>query len=177
VDNPVALSILAESRGRVTSMALIHEQLYRSRDFCEIDAQDYLRQFLSRLVSAYSGRREVSLRLSLCPMHLSLDQAVPFGLIMNELVTNALRHGFKDRGRGELCVEMVREGSGMSITVEDDGVGLPAGFDLVRVATLGLQIVVMLAKQLRGEFTVESGHPARFRLLLPLAESGAHRHL
>ncbi|KAF0233319.1 MAG: signal transduction histidine [Desulfovibrionaceae bacterium] len=172
VDNPVALAILAESRGRVTSMALIHEQLYRSRDFCEIDAQDYLRQFLSRLVSAYSGGREVSLRLSLCPMHLSLDQAVPFGLIMNELVTNALKHGFKDRGRGELRVEMVREDSGMSIIVEDDGVGLPEGFDLVQAGTLGLQIVVMLAKQLRGGFTVESGHPARFRLLLPLAASG-----
>lgn len=176
VDNPVALSILAESRGRVTSMALIHEQLYRSRNFCEIDAQDYLRQFLSRLVAAYAGGREVSLRLSLCPMHLSLDQAVPFGLIMNELVTNALRHGFKDRSRGQVRVEMVREDSGVSFTVEDDGVGLPEGFDLGRVATLGLQIVGMLAKQLRGEFTVESAHPARFRLRLPLAASGAQGH-
>jgi len=173
VDNPVALSILAESRGRVTSMALIHEQLYRSRDFCEIDAQDYLRQFLSRLVSAYSAGREVTLCLTLCPMNLSLDQAVPFGLIMNELVTNALRHGFKDRSRGEVRVEMVREDLEVSITVEDDGVGLPAGFDLGRVSTLGLQIVAMLANQLRGEFVVESAHPARLRLRLPLAASGA----
>lgn len=177
VDNPVALAILAESRGRVTSMALIHEQLYRSRDFSEIDAQDYLRQFITRLVSAYAGGREVSLLLSLCPMHLSLDQAVPFGLIMNELVTNALRHGFKDRSRGEVRVEMAREDSGVSIAVEDDGVGLPAGFDLGRVSTLGLQIVAMLAKQLRGEFIVESVQPTRFRLRLPQAASVAQGHL
>jgi len=174
VDNPAALAILEESRGRVTSMALIHEQLYRSRDFSEIDAQDYLRQFLTRLVSTYAGGREVSLGLSLCPMHLNLDQAVPFGLIMNELITNALRHGFKDRTRGTLRVEMSQEDSGISIIVEDDGSGLPADFDLGKVSTLGLQIVTMLAKQLRGEFVVESAHPARFRVRLPLAAAQHH---
>jgi len=91
---------------------------------------------------------------------------------MNELVTNALRHGFKNRNRGALSVEMVREDSGISIAVEDDGVGLPADFDLGRVSTLGLQIVTMLVNQLRGGFIVESAHPARFRLRLPLAATG-----
>jgi len=118
----------------------------------------------------------VSLCLSLCPMHLNLDQAVPFGLIMNELITNALRHGFKDRTRGTLRVEMAQEDSGISITVEDDGGGLPEDFDLGKVSTLGLQIVTMLANQLRGGFIVESAHPARFRVRLPLAAPEGQHH-
>ncbi|MFP5221555.1 MAG: histidine kinase dimerization/phosphoacceptor domain -containing protein [Acidobacteriota bacterium] len=173
VEDQEALGVLAESRGRVTSMALIHDQLYRSRDFCEIDAQDYLRQFIPRLVSTYAGGREVTLVLSLCPLHLSLDQAVPFGLIVNELVTNALKHGLGSRSRGELRLDMSMEDSTVAIAVEDDGSGLPPDFDLALVTSLGLQIVMMLVSQLHGRFTVEPGASARFCLRFPVAVQDA----
>jgi len=171
VNNPEIQAVLAESRGRVTSMALIHEQLYRSRDFDAIGIEDYLGQLLPRLIAAYKGGRRVSLIQELPAVSLSLDQAIPFGLIMNELVTNSLKHGLKDRDQGEVSVRLTLDGDTLDVIVEDDGAGLPQGFDPAAVNTLGLQIVVLLTDQLRGTLSVESAPGARFRLRFPFDPS------
>ena len=171
VDNAVTLGVLAESRGRVTSMALIHDQLYRSHDLGQIDVEEYLRQFIPRLVSTYKGGRDVSLRFELSRVHLLLDQAVPFGLIVNELVTNALKHGFKGRERGRICVTAARTQAGVCVSIEDDGEGLPGDFTLDAVHSLGLQIVRMLARQLRGTLSLEPSEGTCFCLRFPLLGS------
>jgi PAS domain S-box-containing protein len=169
LDHPDALAALAESRGRVMSMAMIHEQLYRSRDFSEIDVDGYLRQFLPRLVSTYKDERNIGLTLEISPITLTLDQAIPFGLIVNELVTNALKHGFRDLGNGTLSVTAACQARRVRIEVADDGRGLPAGFDPACAETLGLQLVSSLAGQLKGELTAGNGSGAFFRLEFPLA--------
>ncbi|MFP5220674.1 MAG: PAS domain S-box protein [Acidobacteriota bacterium] len=175
LDNADSLKVLAESRGRVMSMALIHDQLYRSRDFSLIDVGDYLRELLPRLISSFKGNRDIGLRLDVPPISLSLDLAIPFGLIMNELVTNALKHAFPDRDSGTVEVSASWEDGMATMTVQDDGVGLSPDFDLNAVTSLGLQIVTMLAGQLHGTLSagVDSGK-TMFMLRYPLDKTALH---
>ncbi|WP_243361787.1 sensor histidine kinase [Fundidesulfovibrio terrae] len=168
VDHPAALDALAESRGRITSMAMIHEQLYTSGDFSGIEVDGYLRQLLARLVAAYRATGDISLAFDLSAITLTLDQAIPFGLIMNELVTNSLKHAFRNRDRGTITVSTALENGSVNLVIADDGEGLPQGFSLNSVSSLGLQIVTMLVRQLHGKLTVEPAGGARFRLCFPL---------
>ncbi|MBI4804819.1 MAG: PAS domain S-box protein [Desulfovibrio sp.] len=163
-----ALEALAASRSRVISMAMIHEQLYRSEDLSGIDAAEYLRQFVPKLVAAYRGAQDVTLRLDdLSPVTLALDQAVPFGLIVNELVTNAIKHAFKGRDMGAVTIRTNLAGGSVSLVVADDGVGLPEDFEQLKTKTLGLQMVAMLANQLHGALAVDSGRGTSFTLTFP----------
>lgn len=168
VDDPSVQDVLTESQGRVTSMALIHEQLYLSDDFREIDIADYLHTFIPKLVSSYQGNRDISVQMELTRVLLSLDQAIPFGLVVNELVTNALKHGFQGRTKGTVSITTLNDQGDVVLIIEDDGKGLTKEFDLLHVTTLGLQIITMLADQLRGTLVVEPASGARFKLRFPL---------
>lgn len=170
--NPAAQSVLDESRGRIASMAMIHEQLYLSRDFAGLDLGEYLNQFLPRLVSACQGHRNISLVLDAADIPLSLEQAIPFGLILNELATNAIKHGFRNRERGTLRVSASLDDGEVLVEVEDDGEGLPPGMNLAAPETLGLQLVVSLAEQLKGSVSVDSPNGVRFRLRFPVIRNG-----
>ena len=168
VDNEAALQILAESRGRVASMALIHEQLYRSQTFSNIELEGYLLELLPRLVASFKGHRNIKLEIEAQSVKLCIDQAIPFGLLLNELVTNSLKHAFNGREGGTVRVRVLLDGDDMELLAEDDGVGLPSGLVLEEVSTLGLQIVTLLANQLRGTLCVMPAQGARFRLRFPL---------
>lgn len=172
VVNPAAQSVLDESRGRIASMAMIHEQLYRSRDFAGLDVGEYLGQFLPRLVSACKGDREISLVLEAADIPLSLEQAIPFGLILNELATNAIKHGFRRSTHGTLRVSAAQADGEVLVEVEDDGEGMPPGVSLSAPDTLGLQLVVSLAEQLKGRVSVDSPGGVRFRLRFPVVRNG-----
>ncbi|WP_051272154.1 histidine kinase dimerization/phosphoacceptor domain -containing protein [Fundidesulfovibrio putealis] len=163
------LDVLAESRGRIMSMALIHDQLYHSGNFAEIGMEEYLRQLLPRLIQTYKGKRDIALRLDLHPIPISLDQAIPFGLIMNELTTNALKHGFRERITGVISIAATLSEGVINLSVEDNGIGLPPGFMLEKQNTLGLQIVTLLIGQLHGDLTMTSGPGTCFRLRFPMA--------
>ncbi|MCF7760877.1 MAG: PAS domain-containing protein [Cephaloticoccus sp.] len=151
--------VLAEMQGRIRSMALLHETLYRTGDFALIDLENYLQQLATQLVRALNTAPDrVQLALTLAPIKLEIDQAIPCGLIVNELLTNALKHAFPAGrvGQVRLTVQPVAPGQ-MSIQVSDDGVGLPPDFDLARINSLGLQLVSDLARQLRGKLAVGPG--------------------
>ncbi|MBI4804868.1 MAG: PocR ligand-binding domain-containing protein [Desulfovibrio sp.] len=169
LDNPAALDALASSRGRVASMALIHEQLYRSRDLSGVGLDEYLRQFLPRLVSTYASGRSISLVLEPSTIALCLDQAIPLGLIINELVTNSLKHAFKDTGQGCIRVVATLHDGTVSLLVADDGTGLPVDYEARKDQSLGLQIVTMLARQLRGKLATDICEGTTFRLSFPLS--------
>jgi len=168
INHPAALDALAVCRGRVNAMAAIHEQLYQERNLASIDAASYLKQFLPRLISAYKGEKHISLSFNVSPVSLLVDQAIPFGLIVNELVTNAVKHAFRGREKGTLEVSVTQENSVATLVVKDDGVGIPESVIPQTASTLGLQIVTMLAHQLKGNVTVESDGGTCFRLEFPL---------
>ncbi|WP_173086420.1 PAS domain S-box protein [Fundidesulfovibrio magnetotacticus] len=166
-DNPGAGQVLSDCRGRVMSMALIHERLYRSRDFTAISLEDYLRDFLPGLVETCRGGRDLRMEIDARGASLGLDQAIPFGLIVNELVTNALKHAFVGRSSGRITVSAAQADGRLTLRVADDGAGLPEGFSPGSTSTLGMQIVTMLAEQLHGELSYASGQGASFTLEFP----------
>jgi PAS domain S-box-containing protein len=167
IDDEAALRMFQESQDRVRSMALIHEKLYGSKDLARIDFGEYIRTLANTLYRTYSADPErIRLDVEVGKVFLSIDQAVPCGLIVNELVSNALKHGFP-RGRkqgGTIRISMQKHnGSEIHMIVEDDGVGLPEGFDIRETDSLGMRLITILVEdQLDGAVQLDSGEYTRF---------------
>ena len=154
-------TVLGEMQGRIRSMALLHESLYRSGTFAAVDLGAYLRQLATQsLRTLGTAPGAIRLRLDLPSVHVEMDQALPCGLLVNELISNSLKHAFPLGRSGEvhLTLEPVPGGSHWRLQVSDDGIGLPADFAAKRGHSLGLQLVTDLAGQLRG--TLEIGPAA-----------------
>lgn len=165
IDHPITQSVLREMQGRIQSMALLHETLYRSGNFATVDLAAYLTQLAQQLFrSLTSPAAGVQLVLDLEPARLEIDQAIPCGLIANELASNSLKHGFPDGRTGEVRIRLRSENEGqhLRLTVSDTGVGLPANFDAGHKRSLGLQLVSDLARQLQGQLDIGPGPGATF---------------
>ncbi len=150
------LGILQESRNRIRSMAIIHENLYRTEDFSSINFATYLQNLTANLVASYRITEGVSLNSSLDNIDLILDQAIPCGLLVNELITNSLKYAWKDGERGTITLDLKQKGKIVTLIVADDGVGLPMKFEEMNSDTLGLQLVITLVEQLEGEVQVDT---------------------
>jgi two-component sensor histidine kinase len=144
--------MLQESRDRIRTMALIHEKLYKSADLSHIDFSEYLRNLVSMLVDSYAvGPGRVELDLDIRDTFLSLNAGIPCGLIVNELVSNALKHAFPGGRSGRIRVELKPlDPPKFKLVICDDGAGFPEGLDFRNAPSLGLQVVTMLVAQLRG---------------------------
>ncbi len=147
--------VLRDMQNRIQSMAALHETLYRSGNFAEVNLADYLRQLTHQLRrSLPAGRGKIEFHLDLERITLDLDRAVPCGLIVNELVSNALKHGFPGGRPGSVWIGLQRTPpDSVCLEVRDDGVGLPPGLDATRASSLGLQMVSDLTRQMRGTFS------------------------
>ncbi|MFT5858270.1 MAG: PAS domain S-box-containing protein [Flavobacteriaceae bacterium] len=150
------LGILQESRSRIRSMAIIHENLYRTEDFSSINFADYLQNLTANLIATYRIHDKVFLDSDLDPIDLILDQAIPCGLLVNELITNSLKYAWAPGQQGTITLRLKEEKGVVSLFIGDDGVGLPAKFEEINSDTLGLQLVVTLIEQLDGELDVNS---------------------
>ncbi len=160
--------ILTESQNRIKSMALIHETLYTSGTFSAIFLPDYLPGLARSVFQSYSlYSRRVSLQCRVADIHLGVDIAVSLGLIVNELVTNALKHAFRDRESGELELSVERESpQRFRIRVCDNGIGFPAD-RLEQAETLGFNLVRALTSQIGGNLTVRSDKGSEFLISFP----------
>jgi two-component sensor histidine kinase len=158
IEDQDTLQMFKESQDRVRSMALIHEKLYRSEDMARVDFGDYLRNLTSHLVRSYrDGSNRVRLTISADGIPLTIEKAVPCGLITNELISNALKHAFPDGRAGEIHVDFRAEGDQrLTLSVADNGVGLPADMDFNAAETLGLQLIRVLTSQLGGTAELQS---------------------
>jgi two-component sensor histidine kinase len=142
-------------------MALIHENLYRSNNLACIDFADYTKDLLQLLIPAYETANHVTFNIQAEGVWLSLDSAVPCGLIVNELVSNALKHAFPDGREGTVELSARADGNRIRLDIADDGVGIPAGKDTLNGDTLGMQLVHSLVGQLDGELTITSANGMR----------------
>ncbi len=140
---------LRDSERRVMSMALVHEQLYSHEEMASIDLAAYVRNLASHIFSSQNQSGSVQCRFDLAPTVLTVEQAIPCGLILNELITNALKYAYPKGGRGEVIVKVAGSAEQVAISVHDDGVGLPPDLDMTH--TLGLQLIHLLTQQLCGE--------------------------
>jgi PAS domain S-box-containing protein len=148
-----------ETRNRVQSIASIYELLYRSDTFAVVDAAEYSRLLVKDIVRSHRMQEQIEMEISGSGITLDLDRAVPFGLLLNELVSNVCKHAFPDGKSGKLFIALHCEDGRIVLMVTDNGTGLPADFDYFRASSLGLQLVHSLARQLRAdiEIQVENG--------------------
>ena len=160
------LEILRESQNRVKSMALVHEKLYRSPDLARIDFAEYVRSLTAQLFRTYSTTSgAVALNLNIENIWLDVDTSIPCGLIINELVSNALKHAFPGGREGELVVNVCRGDDGyIVLQVSDTGVGFPATMDFRNTPSLGLKLVNTLAEQIGGTLELNRDPGTTFRI-------------
>lgn len=152
-------AMLQEGEARIRSMGLIHEKLYQSENVSSIHMPDYLNTLAAELLRTAGRAPEgPQLRLGVAPIALGIDTALPCGLIVTELVQNALKYAFPGGRGGLITISLGRESDhSLSLVVMDDGVGLPEGFDAKACRSLGMRLVTMLTDQLHGRLTLSSG--------------------
>ena len=151
VQDPAFSGALLECQNRVAAMALIHDKLYRARDLARVSFPEYVRDLTNNILTSYTlPASSVRVNLDVDDMSLSLDSAVPCGLILNELISNCLKHAFPLGHSGTVHVGFHAAGDQLCLVVRDDGVGMPAEVDLERTSSLGWRLIRALVQQLGG---------------------------
>jgi two-component sensor histidine kinase/HAMP domain-containing protein len=156
IQDPQVHALMLESESRIRAMALVHEKLYQTENLAHVDLGDYIDSLSRYLLQTYS-KVKVDLHLHLEPLMIPLDKAIPFGLILNELITNTLKHAFLSGQSGQIDITLKQDGANASfLRVADNGKGLPADFDWTRTTSLGMQLLAGLAQQIGAKVTVTS---------------------
>lgn len=155
--DPRSLALLLESRNRIHSMSFIHESLYQNKNFNQVDFAHYVQGLCQNLVMSYSLSGKVRLHTQLQHIMMDLDKAIPCGLILNELISNALKHAFPGEMEGTINVDLSESGKSIQIKLEDDGTGFPKDYNEESDRGLGMELVQMLIEQLDGQ--VEKSSP------------------
>ena len=176
------LEAFRESQDRVISMALIHEELYKGGGFETLNFSPYIEKLVENLFLTYRlGNTDISLNMDLEEnLFFDMDTAVPLGMIVNELVSNSLKHAFKGRDKGEIRIKLGREKTGecinsieesknegckstsFTLTISDNGVGIPENLDIEDLDSLGIQLVTSLVDQLDGELELKRNNGTEF---------------
>jgi PAS domain S-box-containing protein len=178
------LNMFMESQNRVRSMALVHEELYQSKDMTRIDFEDYVRNLINYLFRSYGvNSNDIMVRIEIKDVFLGVDMAIPCGLIINELVSNSLKHAFpvyaacvaekpggsiygeRSKGEGEICISFCSDDNKHTLIVGDNGVSFPEDMDFRNTESLGLQLVNTLAHQLEGTIELDRNGGAKFEIV------------
>ena len=163
-----ALAAFRNSSDRVMSMALVHEELYKSQNYARVDMSEYLEKLTRQLLLAY-GSRGIRLSAQAEGIPLGVDTSIPCGLILNELVTNAFKHAFPKGGPGDIHVLLrTVDDDSFELSVSDNGIGLPEGYE--GRGTLGLTLVRLLTKQLEGTMDISTENGTRYGIRFPRKE-------
>lgn len=151
------LNIFRESQNRIKSMAFIHESLYQTKDFSNINFSEYVVSLSQNLIHSYANfEKEIELKLDVQNVFLNLDLAIPCGLIINEIVSNALKYAFVGLKEGVIDIKMCVKDDDLKLIIGDNGIGLPEKIDYRNTESLGLQLVVALVEQLNGSVQINS---------------------
>ncbi len=168
--NEQVQKLVQDTETRIMAMALVHEKLYQSQNLSRIEMSDYLREFAQLVLESFGAAAEqVSVAFCLEPISLLIDLAIPCGLIVNELLTNAIKYAFNGRERGKITIRLCRNPSNeIELGVADDGVGLPQDFDLQRQHSFGFQVMNTIAEhQLQGTFSLTGDKGVQGLLIFP----------
>lgn len=164
VSDKKILNLLRDIRSRIKAMSFVHELLYQANDFSKINFSEYIGSISTNLVYSYSQEKEIGLKLDVGNVFLDLDRAIPCGLIINELLTNALKYAFVSKDEGEVRIVLKQNGNEICLIVSDNGVGFPSTIDFRNTESLGMQLVVTLVQQLRGEIVLDNSSGAHYTI-------------
>lgn len=156
IDDPKLLNVLRESENRVQSMSLVHEKLYQSDLMATIDFNEYLSSLAERLISTYSVSSSIHLEMDTDPLMLSINTAIPCGLIVNEILTNSIKYAFPLEQNGIISISMKVNNKDVVLKLSDNGVGLPKDFNVSQLNSLGTKLIKVLTDQIDGILEVES---------------------
>jgi PAS domain S-box-containing protein len=172
--DPKALEVFRDTQNRVRSIAVLHEHLYQADDPGQVGLHEYLTGVIAPLRSAFATTARIDISPGAGEVALQIDAAIPCGLIVNELVTNSLKHAFGEPARPPVVdvVVSTSQSGGLELVVADNGCGLPPGLDAAHPKTLGLQLVHALVRQLSGEIVVATTQGTRWTLKVPAAQVG-----
>jgi two-component sensor histidine kinase len=172
VDDEQTRTLFEEAVNRVRTIGDIHELLYRSPELARVDFNLYLNRLAGSLCAFYAvDRNRIGVRVDAKDTKLELGKAIPCGLIVNELLTNALKYAFPEGRSGEIRVKLRCEGGECLLEVADNGVGVPEEITLGNTTSLGLKLVSVLAQQVRGEVRLERHEGTRFVISFPATGS------
>ena len=159
------LNLLRESQNRIKTMAYIHESLYQNKTFSSINFNEYLTQLISNIIHSYSvSPDKMQLQVDCEKTILNLDVSIPLGLIINELITNSIKHAFPDSSKGIISINLRTQNKLVFLTVEDSGVGIGPNISTEKSGTLGLQLVYTLIDQIDGKINFERVEPQGTRV-------------
>jgi PAS domain S-box-containing protein len=166
IQNEQVLKTLGESQNRIQSMALIHETLYQSENLAQVDLARYVQKLTTHLFRSYEVNPEtITLQVNADSVLLSIDAVVPCGLIVNELISNALKYAFPGNRRGKIRIDLHPDhDEQLILVISDNGIGLPANVEFREAESLGLQLVNMLAEQLEGTVELDRRGGTTFRI-------------
>ena len=164
IADPKVLESIKESQSRVRAMALVHERIYRSHNISEINLKEYLNYLTKQIFSFYNiPQYQIGIAISMDDIMSNIDTVIPIGLIMNELVSNSLKHAFPEGRKGTVSIECTPQGADMlRFVYHDNGIGMPAGFDWKNAESLGLRLVNSLVDQLNGTIVLGTGEGTTF---------------
>ena len=166
VKDKKTLDILRESQNRIKSMSFIHESLYQNTDFSEINFSEYIISLSKNLVHSYGIYDDlIDLDMSVGNISLNLDISIPCGLIINELVSNALKYAFAGKKKGVIKIELFEKNDNVHLIVQDNGLGLPNEINYKETDSLGLQLVTTLVEQISGRIELENKEGAKFTII------------
>ncbi len=154
--NKEAVDVLKDSQSRVKSLGIIHEKLYKSSDRSRIDFNEYVQSLTTDLLTSYSANERITPLIEIDDVKLTMDTAVLCGLIVNELISNSLKHAFPNNGHGEIQISLKLIGNRYVLVVNDDGIGFPDELDFKNTESLGLQLVNNITGQLDGEIEIDN---------------------
>jgi len=170
IDDPQARELFESTQNRIRSIALVHEKLYQSTNIASIDFADYIRTLADLLFRTYTvDTSAIALRIDTGALFLSVETAIPCGLIANELLSNAMKHAFPQGQRGTIQVSLAQHEGSAELVIADDGAGLPADIGFDARDTLGLQLVRQLAQQIDASIEINRDRGTSFRITFPLS--------
>jgi PAS domain S-box-containing protein len=169
INNETVLNILRESQSRIKAIGLVHEKLYQSENFAGIDFKKYIYALSYYLFSTYNINTDIiRLNIEADKIDLTIDKAIPCGLIINELLTNALKYAFPDGRKGEVFIKTYKEkDNSFTLYFRDNGTGLPEDINIEKLSSLGLKLVVNLIKQIDGELEIAREAGTVFKIIFP----------
>jgi PAS domain S-box-containing protein len=158
VESPEIIKMIEESQDRIKSMSFIHEYLYQSDDLSKIDMNHYIEKLCEYLHLSYSGSdKDIKIKMDCQNVKVDIQIATPCGLIINELVSNSLKHAFKDQDQGEIQIEFKRDARDRyRLKISDNGIGNPNKINFEKASTLGIRLIKILTEQLHGDISFDS---------------------
>ena len=166
IKDPALVNVFRDSQSRIKSMALIHEKLYQSNTLAKVEMESYIRELARTLLSTYNSRNaDIRINIQVEEVFLDINSAVPCGLIINEVISNACKHAFTGRDKGNIDIVFEKKGEQFHLVVKDDGVGMPDNTDFSKLKSLGMNLVQALASQLGATLEIKTLNGVSFSIV------------